>query len=173
MSITIHVLDAASAITAIPALSDILSDCVHNGASVSFMLPFPRAEAEAFWRGVAEGVALKNRILLVAQDGDNILGTVQVMFAPQPNQPHRADISKMLVHSSVRRQGVGEALMRAAEDAARGAGKTVLVLDTVTGTPAYRLYERLGWNVVGEVPDFALYPDGTLCPTTFFHKTLA
>jgi GNAT superfamily N-acetyltransferase len=172
MPITIRALDATASRAAIPALSEVLSDCVHNGASVSFMLPFPPAESEGFWQGVAQGVARHDRILLVAEDEDKIIGTVQVVFAPQPNQPHRADISKMLVHSSARRQGLGEALMRAAEDAARTAGKTVLVLDTVTGTPAYRLYARLGWSVVGEVPDFALYPDGRLCPTTFFYKNI-
>lgn len=158
----------------VAALADVLIDCVEGGASVSFMAPLGRDRAEAFWRGVADGVAAGDRVLLVAERvGDGaIVGTVQVVFAWPENQPHRADVAKMLVRRSARRHGLGARLMAAAESAARAAGRTVLVLDTVTGSDADRLYARLGWVRVGEVPDYALWPDGRRCPTTFFYKAL-
>jgi GNAT superfamily N-acetyltransferase len=155
-------------------LSAVLIDCVEGGASVSFMAPLAPERAKAFWRHVAEGVAGGDRLLLVAEDEASgaLLGTVQVVYAVPENQPHRADVAKMLVHRSARRRGVGEHLMRAAEQAALAAGRTVLVLDTVTGSDAERLYTRLGWTRVGVVPDYALWPDGRLCDTTFFYKRL-
>jgi len=155
-----------------PALAAVLIDCVERGASVSFMAPLARAKAEAFWQDVAEGVARGERTLLVATIGERVVGTVQVVNAGPENQPHRADIAKMLVHSEARRRGIGAALMRAAEAAARTSGKTVLVLDTVTGEDAERLYTRLGWQRVGVIPNFALFPDGRLCATTYFYKAL-
>jgi GNAT superfamily N-acetyltransferase len=150
----------------------VLADCVAGGASVSFMAPLAPEAARAFWRDVARGVAAGDRLLLVAEDGRGgpVLGTVQVVFARPENQPHRADVAKMLVRRSARRRGVGGRLMRAAEAAAAGAGRTLLVLDTVTGSDAERLYARLGWTRVGVVPDFALWPDGRPCDTTFFYK---
>jgi GNAT superfamily N-acetyltransferase len=150
-------------------------DCVEGGASVSFMAPLTRERADAFWRGVAEGVAAGDRLLLVAEDrsSGDIVGTVQVVFAVLENQSHRGDVAKMLVRRSARRQGLGARLMRAAEEAALTAGKTLLVLDTVTGGDAERLYERLGWTRVGVVPDYALWPDGRPCDTTFFYKRLS
>jgi GNAT superfamily N-acetyltransferase len=176
MSDSIHVrpLDAAEAAARVPELSAVLIDCVEGGASVSFMAPMTRARADAFWRGVADGVAAGDRVLLVAEPttGGAIVGTVQVVHAWPENQPHRADVAKMLVHRAARRRGVGERLMRAAEDAARAAGRTLLVLDTVTGSAAERLYARLGWVRVGVVPNFALFPDGRPCDTTFFYKDL-
>jgi GNAT superfamily N-acetyltransferase len=124
---------------------------------------------------VADGVAAGDRLLLVAEEraGGALLGTVQVVFAWPENQPHRADVAKMLVRRSARRRGVGALLMRAAEDAARAAGRTLLVLDTVAGSDAERLYARLGWTRVGVVPDYALMPDGRPCAATFFYKTLS
>ncbi|AYZ65029.1 GNAT family N-acetyltransferase [Burkholderia multivorans] len=158
----------------IDALSDVLIDCVEGGASVSFMLPISRDTAARFWRQVADGVMRGERILLVALRADGrVVGTVQLITALPENQPHRADVAKMLVHRDARRQGVGARLMAAADDAARAAGKTVLVLDTVTGSDAARLYERAGWQRVGDVPNYALMPDGRYCATTFFHKQLA
>jgi GNAT superfamily N-acetyltransferase len=156
-------------------LSAVLVDCVEGGASVSFMLPLSRATADAFWRRVADGVGGDDRALLVAEDvaSGEIVGTVQVVYAAPENQPHRADVAKMLVRRSARRRGVGEELMRAAEAVARSEGKTVLVLDTVTGSAAERLYTRLGWTRVGVVPDYALWPDGRLCDTTFFYKRVS
>jgi GNAT superfamily N-acetyltransferase len=153
-------------------LSDVLIDCVEGGASVSFMLPIARATAVAFWQGVAAGVARGERILVVAEDiAENIVGTVQVIFAHAENQPHRADVAKMLVHRRARRHGVGAALLAAAESAALRAGKTVLVLDTASGD-AERLYARLGWQRCGVIPDYALLPGGGFCDTTFFYRAL-
>jgi GNAT superfamily N-acetyltransferase len=156
-------------------LSAVLIDCVEGGASVSFMAPLAREKADGFWRSVADGVAAGDRLLLVAEDvaSGAIVGTVQVVFAWPENQPHRADVAKMLVRRSARRQGLGGRLVRAAEEAARSAGKTLLVLDTVTGSDAERLYARLGWTRVGVVPDYALWPDGRFCDTTFFYKVLS
>ncbi|HEU4523557.1 MAG TPA: GNAT family N-acetyltransferase [Gemmatimonadales bacterium] len=158
----------------IAELSVVLIDCVEGGASVSFMAPLTRERADAFWRRVAEGVAANDRLLIIAEDPSTgeIVGTVQVLFAVPENQPHRGDVAKMLVRRSARRQGLGARLMRAAEEAALEAGKTLLVLDTVTGGDAERLYEGLGWARVGVVPDYALWPEGGLCDTTFFYKRL-
>lgn len=157
----------------VDALASLLIDCVEGGASVGFMWPLPRERALAFWRGVAEGVARGERVLLVAEDaGGRIVGTVQLITAMPDNQPHRADVAKMLVLRSARRQGIAQALMGALDDAARSEGKTVLVLDTVTGGDAERLYARAGWQRVGEVPRYALMPDGAYCGTTFFFKHL-
>lgn len=173
-TITIRRVGRDEAAHCIDALSDILIDCVEGGASVSFMLPIERTTAKAFWSQVAASVTRNERILLVAEDASGaIVGTVQLITALPENQPHRAEVAKMLVRRSARRQGIGARLMAAVDEAARRAGKSVLVLDTVTGGPAERLYTRAGWQRVGEVPNFALTPDGALCGTTFFHKQLA
>lgn len=153
-------------------LAELLVDAVEGGASVSFMLPLSQGHALAFWQNVAEGVARGERALLVAEDELGICGTVQLVLAQPDNQPHRADLAKMLVHRRARRQGLGEALMRAAEQAGRDEGKTLLVLDTVTGSAADRLYTRLNWQRVGEIPGYALWPGGGLCATTYFYKAL-
>jgi len=153
------------------ALADVLVDCVAGGASVSFMADLTRDEAVGFWQGEAD--ADDGRAILVAEDEAGIFGVVQVIPAWPPNQPHRADISKMLVHRRARRRGVAEALLAAAEVAAREMNRTVLVLDTVTGGAAEQLYEKRGWTRVGVIPDFALMPDGAPCATTVFYKALA
>jgi len=153
-------------------LADVLLDCVDGGASVGFMWPLDRAQALAFWQGVAQGVAAGERVLLVAEDAQGICGTVQLVLAQPDNQPHRADLAKMLVHRRARRQGLAAGLMRAAESQAKAQGKTLLVLDTVTGGDAERLYTRLGWQRVGEVPGYALWPRGGLCSTTVFYRAL-
>jgi GNAT superfamily N-acetyltransferase len=145
---------------------------VDGGASVGFMSPLTRERAESFWRRVAEGVATGARALLVARDEQGVCGTVHLVLDLPENQPHRADLVKMLVHRRARRQGLGAALMRSAEATARDLGRTLLVLDTVTGADASRLYERLGWQRVGSVPDFALYPGGGLCETTYYFKNV-
>ena len=171
--ITIRRLGANEAAASVDALADVLIDCVQGGASVSFMWPLPRDKAVAFWRGVADGVARNDRVLLVAEDtGGRIVGTAQLITAMPDNQPHRADVAKMLVHRSARRQGVAQRLMAAVDEAAHAERKTVLVLDTVTGGDAERLYERAGWQRVGVVPDYALMPDGAMCGTTFFCRHL-
>ena len=156
----------------IQALADVLIDCVAGGASVSFMHPLSQEKAVAFWRGVAEGVEQGERVLLVAEDDIGIAGTVQLILAQPENQPHRADVSKMLVHRRARRKGLGAALMRAAEAEARECGKTLLMLDTTSGMDAERLYARLGWQRFGEVPGHALLPQGGLSNTAFFYRVL-
>jgi len=156
----------------IEQLADVLMDCVSGGASISFMSPLSRERAVAFWRQVGQDVAAGNRALLVAEDSHGICGTVQLALALPENQPHRADLAKMLVHRRARRQGLGAALMQAAEATACECGKTLLVLDAVTGGDATRLYERLGWQRVGDIPDYALLPEGGLCSTTFYYRRL-
>jgi len=152
-------------------LSGVLIDCVEGGASVSFMSPLSPDRASAFWRGVAADVAHGHRALIVAEDQGRILGSVQLVLHQPENQPHRADVSKMLVHRRARRRGVGEALLRVTEEVARSCGKSLLVLDTAN-PEAERLYARLGWERVGVVPGFALLPQGGLCDTTFFYRQL-
>jgi GNAT superfamily N-acetyltransferase len=156
------------------ALADVLLDCVEGGASVSFMHPLSRAKALEFWQGVLASAARGERVVLVAEEvhGRAVVGTVQVVMATPENQPHRADVAKMLVHRRARRHGLGAALVRAAEDVARTAGRTLLVLDTVTGGDAERLYERLGWERCGVIPGYALMPRGGLCDTTVFYRVL-
>ena len=156
----------------IEALADVLIDCVEGGASVSFMHPLTRDRAVAFWRRVAQGVAAGERALLVAEDAQGLCGTVQLVFDLPENQPHRADVAKMLVHRRARRRGLGAALLQAAEDTARECGKTLLVLDAVTNGDAARLYERLGWERVGVIPGYALWPQGGLCDTTVYYRKL-
>jgi GNAT superfamily N-acetyltransferase len=154
-------------------LGDVLISCVEGGASVSFMLPMTRAKADAFWQGVAASEARGERMVLVAEDGTGtIVGTIQIILNLPENQPHRGDIAKMLVHPRLRRQGIATALLAAAERAALAAGKTLLVLDTVTGSGAEQLYARNGWQRCGEIPDYALWPDGRFCSTTVFYKAL-
>jgi GNAT superfamily N-acetyltransferase len=154
------------------ALADVLADCVAGGASIGFMAPFPRTEARTVVEGMAAEVEQGNRLLLAAFAGDRLVGTVQVVLALPPNQPHRGEITKLLVHRSARKRGVAEQLMARADTEARAEGKTLLVLDAVTGGDAERLYTRLGWTKVGVVPDFALFPDGRFCDTTYFFKSL-
>ena len=153
------------------ALAALLIDCVEGGASVSFMHPLPMAEALAFWHGVGGAAARGERGLLVAEDESGIVGTVQLVLAQPPNQPHRADLSKMLVHRRARRRGLGQALMQAAEQLARDCGKTLLVLDTAS-TDAERLYISLGWQRCGAIPGYALLPHGGLCDTTYLYRVL-
>lgn len=167
----IHRLPSVSALQ-LQGLVELLIDAVEGGASVSFMQPLTHAHASAFWQRVAEGVARGERALLVAEDAQGIVGTVQLVLDQPDNQPHRADLAKMLVHRRARRLGLGAALMRSAEQMARDCGKTLLVLDTVTGGDAERLYTRLGWQRVGVIPGYALWPQGGLCATTYFYKAI-
>ena len=156
----------------IAELADVLIDCVAGGAPVTFLHPLPEARAEAFWRSVADDVAAGRRALLVAEDESGIVGTVQLVFPPFENQPHRADLAKMLVHRRARRRGLGAALMQAAEQVAAECGRTLLVLDTATGSDAERLYARLGWQRVGVIPDYSLMPQEGMCDTTYFYRRI-
>jgi GNAT superfamily N-acetyltransferase len=154
------------------ALADVLVDCVDGGASVSFMHPFGRDRALAFWQRVAQDVRAGKRALIVAEDDTGICGTVQLVLDVPENQPHRAELVKMLVHRRARRHGLATTLMRAAESTALDYGRTLLVLDTVTGSTAERLYTRLGWQRLGVIPRYALMPDGAFCDATFFYRDL-
>ena len=165
----VHALDDAL----IEGLTDVLIDCVEGGASVSFMHPLSRGRALDFWRRVARGVTAGERALIIAEDAEGVCGTVQLLLAQPENQPHRADLAKMLVHRRARRRGLGAALMRAAEATAIECGKSLLVLDTVTGGDAERLYEQLGWVRVGVIPGYALMPQGESCDTTVFYRRVA
>jgi GNAT superfamily N-acetyltransferase len=159
----------------VDGLAEVLVDCVVGGASVSFLLPFDHDRALGYWRGVLDGAAQGERVVLAAVDDEAdgaVLGTVQVVLAAPENQPHRGEIAKLLVHRRARRRGVADALMRAAEDVAVAAGKTLLVLDTASAE-AERVYDRLGWLRVGVVPGYALLPDGAPCDTVIFYKQLA
>ena len=170
--VTVRRVAPAEAAGMIEALSDVLIDCVEGGASVSFMQPMTRAKASAFWRLVAEGVQRGDRALLVAEDAHGVVATVQLVLGLPENQPHRADVAKMLVHRRARRRGIGSRMLDALEIEARREGRHVLVLDTATGGDAERLYAHAGWQRVGEVPKYALMPDGAFCSTTFFYKHL-
>jgi GNAT superfamily N-acetyltransferase len=153
-------------------LADLMIDAVDGGASVSFMHPLTRERAVTFWRHVAEQLTAGHRALLIAEDERGICGTVQLLLEQPENQPHRADVAKLLVHRRARRQGLGAALTQAAERTARECGKTLLVLDTATGGDADRLYQRLGWVRVGEIPGYALLPRGGFCGTAVFYRNL-
>jgi GNAT superfamily N-acetyltransferase len=164
----LHAVDDAH----LDGLADVLIDCVEGGASVSFMHPLTRDRALVFWRRVAQGVAAGERALLIAEDAEGVCGTVQLVLDLPENQPHRADLTKMLVHRRARRRGLGAALLRAAEATARDCGRTLLVLDAVTGGDGFRLYQRHGWVRVGDIPGYALFPRGGLCSTTVFYRDL-
>ena len=166
-------LEAPVAEPALDQLAAVLVDCVESGASVSFMSPFSQQEALAFFRKVAGSVAAGDTVLLAASLGGTIVGTVQLGLDAPPNQPHRADIKKLLVHRSARGHGVGAALMVQAEEEARRRGRWLLVLDTVPGENGHRLYLRAGWTQTGLVPNYALFPDGRLCDTAIMWKRLA
>jgi GNAT superfamily N-acetyltransferase/heme-degrading monooxygenase HmoA len=154
-------------------LAALTKDCVDGGASIGFMQPFTIERGREFWRKVADAVASGQRALLVAEDGHGVCGTVQLILDLPDNQPHRADVAKMQVHSRARRKGLCGQLLHAAEQAARDRDKTLLVLDAVTDGDAARLYARLGWVRVGDIPNYALFPQGGYCSTTYFYKNLA
>ena len=152
-------------------LASVLVDCVEGGASVSFMQPLTRERARGFWREVAASAGRGERVLWIAEDADGVCGTVQVVWAQPENQPHRADLSKMLVHRRARRRGIAAALLSAAEQSALAHGKTLLVLDTASAE-AERVYRRGGWTRAGVIPDYALLPRGGLCDTAVYFRKL-
>jgi len=168
----IIVLQAPVADAALDQLATVLADCVEGGASVNFMAPFPHADALVFFRRVAVAVAAGETVLLAAKLDGKIVGTVQLGLDTPPNQPHRGDVMKMLVHRAARGHGIGAALMAAVEEEARRRGRWLLVLDTVPGENGHRLYKRAGWTQTGLVPDYALFPDGRLCDTMIMWKRL-
>jgi len=170
--IEIRRLGVTEVLAQLDGLAAILVDCVAGGASVSYLAPLSHEQARAAFEAVAVEVEQGRRLLLGAFANGDLVGTVQLILALPPNQPHRAEIAKLLVHRSARRRGIAELLMAGAEAEARAEGKTLLVLDTVTGDDAERLYQRLGWMRVGVIPGYALYPDGRPCDTTIFWKAL-
>ena len=170
--IEIRRLGAAELRSHLDGLAAVLADCVDGGASVSYMAPFSHEQARAAFEGFVADAEHGRRLILAAFADGELVGTVQVVLALPPNQPHRGEIAKLLVRRSARRRGVAEGLMAQAEHEARAEGKTLLVLDTVTGDAAERLYARLGWTRVGVIPGYALYPDGRPCDTTVFWKAL-
>lgn len=171
-AVTIRELDVAEAEARLGELAAILVDAVAHGASVNFLAGFTNEEAAAFWRGQLPGLADGSRHLLVADDGQRLVGTVVLSKAPQPNQQHRADVGKMLVLSEARRRGLGRRLLEAVEALAASQGRNLLMLDTHTGSAGERLYSGAGWTAFGVVPGHALTPDGTPAPTSFFYKQL-
>ncbi|MEO3988705.1 GNAT family N-acetyltransferase [Pseudocitrobacter cyperus] len=172
-SLILRTLSCDDILSHIFALSDVLINCVEGGASVSFMSPLSRDSAIAFWQRTASSVAASERIVLVAENEQHkIVGTVQLITDQPENQPHRADVAKLLVHEAARRDGVGRALMMQLENIAREAGKNVLVLDTATGSGAETFYQHNGWQKAGEIPRYALLPGGELTATSVFYKLL-
>ena len=164
-------LDGPSAQAAVPALAAVLRDCVEGGASVSFLAPLSAARSEAFWEQVAASVGRNETVLLVARDGQGLQGTVQLLLSLPENQPHRAEVAKLLVHRRARRRGIAAALLAAAESEAIAERRSLLTLDTASDD-ARRLYERMGWSLCGRIPGFALNPDHSLCDTWIYWKQL-
>lgn len=170
---TIRIVDAEEARAVLPDLSEILSDCINGGASVGFMLPFEPSDATGYWQEIADAVEKGSIILAVAEVEGRVVGTVQVGLASKPNQPHRGDLMKLLVHRSARGLGLSRKLMEVVEAEAARRDRTLLVLDTATGSEAESIYPRFGWERVGVIPDYAMWPQGGFCGTTLFYKRVA
>lgn len=168
----IRLIDPEADAHLIPQLAAMMVAAVAGGASIGFMAGFSQAEAEAWWRARFGAARVAELAILVAADGEVVTGTVSLVPATMPNQLHRADVAKMMVAPHAQRRGVGAALLSAVEDLARRMGRTTLVLDTISGSAAARLYERGGWERVGEIPAYALMPDGAMAPTTYYSKRL-
>lgn len=176
MIVTLRDCDEAEARSRLPELGALLVDAVAGGASVNFLAPFTQLQGEAFWSTQQNPLGTGEKRLLVAEApspaGPRIVGTVLLALATQPNGLHRAEIGKMLVHSSSRRQGIGRRLLDAAEAAARDAGRTLLLLDTEAGSDGDALYAACGWTQYGILPDHSYTPDGRLAAAAFFFKVL-
>ena len=169
---TLRLLDRQQTLDALPDLCEVLSDCVNDGASVGFMLPFGPNDAHGFWQDVAEAVGRGTTLHAVAERDGEVVGTVQVGLATKPNQLHRGDVMKLLIHRKARGLGLSRKLMEHVEAEAARLGRRLLVLDTATGSEAEAIYPRFGWQRVGVIPDFALFPDGRYCDTTLFYKRI-
>lgn len=174
MTSTVHIqrLTAADASALVPDLAALLQDAVASGASIGYLPPLASDTAVEYWREVVTTLRGPDRILLIAKVGDRLAGTVQLDMATRPNGRHRAEVAKLMVHTALRRQGIGRALMHAIEREARQAGRTTLVLDTREGDPSIALYESLGYQKAGTIPEFARSADGSLHPTVFMYKLL-
>ena len=154
-----------------PSLGTLLVDCVRSGASLEFLATVTLEDADRYWNGALARTAAGQQIMVVASEDGEVVGTVSLVLASQQNQQHRAEISKLLVDPRVRRRGIANQLMEAVEAQAWSRGRTLLVLDTVTGSEASHLYEARGWTRVGEIPDYAINPAGEMCSTTFYWKS--
>jgi ribosomal protein S18 acetylase RimI-like enzyme len=154
------------------ALAGLMRDAVENGASVGYVMPINEADITAFWTGVFEDVGQGRRALFVVRDAGQVVGSVQLEFASKPNGLHRAEIQKMLVHSSQRRKGLGRQLLLAAEASARSRDRSLLVLDTETASAGQHLYASVGFVAAGEIPKFAIGTNGGWTPTTYMYKLL-
>ncbi len=170
---SIRIINADETRARISDLCEVLSDCINGGASLGFMLPFEPKDALGYWHEIADAVAKGNIILAVAEVNGQVVGSVQVGLATKPNQPHRGDLMKLLVHRSARGLGLSRKLMEAVEAEAARRGRTLLVLDTATGSEAENIYPRFGWERVGVIPDYAMWPEGGFCGTTLFYKRVA
>ncbi|MFD1744634.1 GNAT family N-acetyltransferase [Rhizobium helianthi] len=170
--VTIHLLTAEDMTFWLDDLCEVLADCINGGASLGFMLPFEPKDAMPYWRDVQSHVALGQTLFAVAKRDGKVVGTVQVGLAQKPNQPHRGDVMKLLVHRAARGLGLSRKLMACVEAEAALQGRSLLVLDTATGSEAEAIYPRLGWQKVGVVPDYALWPQGGFCDTTIFYKRI-
>jgi len=168
----IRVLNYEDAGSSLLPLAEILTDCVNDGASVGFMAPCEWQGFIPYWNRVFNEVERGDTALLVAEHNGEIVGTAQLGLAQMPNQPHRADLKKLLIHRKARGLGLARKLMEAVEEEARNRRKTLLCLDTATGSSAEAIYTHLGWERVGVIPNYALYPDGSPCATTLFYKGL-
>ena len=169
---TIEVLVAERFAAAVPELAELLVDAVAAGASVGFLPPFTDADAERWWRTLTDDVVAERVLVLLLRVRGRALGTAQLRLAQLPNARHRAEVAKVLVHSSARRRGYGRMLMDSVEGAARKAGRHLLVLDTLSGSDAAQLYTRMGWTRVAEIPGYAAIPNGRFAATTIFYKEL-
>ncbi|MFY0637829.1 GNAT family N-acetyltransferase [Maricaulis maris] len=174
MSVTVRLLDPAELRRELSDFPRLLVGCVEAGASIGFLSPFSDQDAGHFWAAIGDQVVRGDRVIWSARDTATgaLLGTVQLITGLPDNQPHRGDVAKLMVSPDARRRGVADALMETLETHARKTGLRTLVLDTVTGSPAEALYRKRGWVEVGAVPDYALFPDGSPCSTTFFYKTV-
>ncbi|MEY9996084.1 GNAT superfamily N-acetyltransferase [Streptomyces sp. V4I8] len=163
-------LDEAQLLQRVADLADLLVDTVADGASVGFLAPLDRRAAMVWWKERAAAVAAGQMAVWAARDGGRTVGTVSLAFADKPNSRHRAELVKLMVHRDARGRGLGRSLLTTAEEAAIGAGITLLHLDTETDSPAERLYGSAGWTRAGVIPDYAASPDGVLRPTTIYYK---
>ena len=179
-AVVIELLSAEDVTRHRAALSALLRDAVDSGASIGFLPPLAEAEADAYWRGVVAAVREGSCLLLVARDAEGgagapereIVGTAQLLLATRPNALHRAEVAKVIVHTKVRRRGIGHALMLAVEERARRLGRTTLVLDTRQGDPSERLYTSVGYRLAGAIPAYAKSADGALDPSAFYYRLL-
>lgn len=155
----------------VPGLCRLLKDAVEDGASIGFLAPLADATALRYWRGVFAELG-RHQVLWIAQDHGDVIGTVQLALCARENGRHRAEVQKLLVRSDCRRRGIARDLMQAVDQFAVANNRSLLVLDTIAGSPAELLYQRLGWQKCGEIPDYAAMPDGELRPTAVYFRGL-